>query len=372
MMSEGYLSQDEIDALLQGTESIGDTTQFSGSQPLSDQEKNEFRKLIQGTVESQSSNLSMLTGKPVILGAPNVEVRSKQQFIGELPGELIEVKVDFTEGLSGDHSYMINMDLAGRLASYIMGQEKVELNEAALSGLAEAVSNISGSTATTFGNLLDKTVMISPADCRKILKNKVRFPAGENFVKVEYPLSIEGEKPSTLIEMYALSMVKEIVSRNVGDGVMQTAVPVKGKKMETTMANTQDFSQMGMSGDQGGGDDIMAGLGNLMSPPNVQSVQFPNLQGQPPASHEMGNIGLLMDVKMEMTVELGRTHKLIKEILGFGEGTIIELDKLAGEPVDILVNHKLIARGEVVVIDENFGVRITEIISPLDRMIDMK
>jgi flagellar motor switch protein FliN/FliY len=86
---------------------------------------------------------------------------------------------------------------------------------------------------------------------------------------------------------------------------------------------------------------------------------------------EQGNIGLLMDVFMEMTVELGRTRKQIREILGFGEGTILELDKLAGEPVDILVNHKLIAKGEVVVIDENFGVRITEIVSPMERMTDL-
>jgi len=86
---------------------------------------------------------------------------------------------------------------------------------------------------------------------------------------------------------------------------------------------------------------------------------------------EQGNIGLLMDVFMEMTVELGRTKRLIKDILGMGEGTIIELDKLAGEPVDILVNHKLIAKGEVVVIDENFGVRVTEIVSPMDRVVDL-
>ena len=104
--------------------------------------------------------------------------------------------------------------------------------------------------------------------------------------------------------------------------------------------------------------------------PNVQSVQFPHLSphGGP---QESGNIGLIMDVYMEMTVELGRTKKLIKEILNMGEGTIIELDKLAGEPVDILVNHKLIAKGEVVVIDENFGVRVTEIVSPSERMSDM-
>jgi flagellar motor switch protein FliN/FliY len=88
-------------------------------------------------------------------------------------------------------------------------------------------------------------------------------------------------------------------------------------------------------------------------------------------AHEAGNIGLIMDVSMEMTVELGRTRKLIKEILGMGEGTIIELDKLAGEPVDILVNHKLIAKGEVVVIDENYGVRVTEIVSPMERINDM-
>jgi flagellar motor switch protein FliN/FliY len=104
-----------------------------------------------------------------------------------------------------------------------------------------------------------------------------------------------------------------------------------------------------------------------MGAPNVQSVQFPSLNPQSVGS-EQGNIGLLMDVYMEMTVELGRTRKLIKDILGMGEGTIIELDKLAGEPVDILVNHKLIARGEVVVIDENFGVRVTEIVSPMDRV----
>jgi flagellar motor switch protein FliN/FliY len=86
---------------------------------------------------------------------------------------------------------------------------------------------------------------------------------------------------------------------------------------------------------------------------------------------EQGNIGLIMDVNMEVTVELGRTKKQIKEILAFGEGTIIELDKLAGEAVDILVNHKPIAKGEVVVIDENFGVRITDIVSPAERVQDM-
>ena len=117
------------------------------------------------------------------------------------------------------------------------------------------------------------------------------------------------------------------------------------------------------------------GMGGMAMPgmnvPNVQSVQYPSLQ-QTAGAMEQGNIGLIMDVYMEMTVELGRTKKQIKEILGMGEGTIIELDKLAGEPVDILVNHKPIAKGEVVVIDENFGVRVTEILSPIERVSDLR
>jgi len=102
----------------------------------------------------------------------------------------------------------------------------------------------------------------------------------------------------------------------------------------------------------------------------VRGVQFPDIANFS-ADGQESNINLLMDVHMEMTVELGRTKKSIKEILGMGEGTVIELDKLAGEAVDVLVNGQLIAKGEVVVIDENFGVRVTEIINPMDRIRDM-
>ena len=130
---------------------------------------------------------------------------------------------------------------------------------------------------------------------------------------------------------------------------------------------------MGMGNAMGGMNQMgMGGMPNMgmnmgMNVPNVQPLQYPNLSSGV-SSGEQGNIGLIMDVFMEMTVELGRTKKSIKDILGMGEGTIIELDKLAGEPVDILVNHKPIAKGEVVVIDENFGVRVTEILSPMERV----
>ena len=96
-------------------------------------------------------------------------------------------------------------------------------------------------------------------------------------------------------------------------------------------------------------------------------MKFPPLDEGLPLSIG-GNISLILDVPMTLTVELGRTTQLVQDILGLGEGSIIELDKLAGEPVDLLVNGKLIAKGEVVVIDENFGVRVTDIVSPADRL----
>ena len=99
----------------------------------------------------------------------------------------------------------------------------------------------------------------------------------------------------------------------------------------------------------------------------VQSAQMGQISGM---GGGMGgnNLELLMDVPLQVTVELGRTQKLVKEVLALGPGSVVELDKLAGEPVDILVNERPIAKGEVVVIDENFGIRVTEILSPKDRL----
>jgi flagellar motor switch protein FliN/FliY len=100
---------------------------------------------------------------------------------------------------------------------------------------------------------------------------------------------------------------------------------------------------------------------------NVQPANFQSFD-EGPMVFDKKNIGLVMDVQLEVSVELGRTHKLIKDILEFGQGSIIELDKLAGEPVDILVNGKNVAKGEVVVIDESFGVRVVDIIAPSKRL----
>jgi len=218
----------------------------------------------------------------------------------------------------------------------------------------------------------------------------VRFPQN-TFALFSYPITLDGNA-YTLWEAISGSVAEQISkvlggpvvppsqgnvampdqmamnNMNMGNNVQmgQPVMPMNGMAMGGMQMNPAMMGMgMGMGGMQMNPGFTATPMG--MNTPNVQSLQFPGLQSGM-GTTEQGNIGLIMDVYMEMTVELGRTKKQIKEILGMGEGTIIELDKLAGEPVDILVNHKPIAKGEVVVIDENFGVRVTEILSPIERV----
>jgi flagellar motor switch protein FliN/FliY len=379
-MSDGSLSQDEIDALLQGTDAIEmDTGAGPASSPLSDGERTALQEMLRGVTESQGSNLSILTGKTVTIGDPAVKARTPAELTSGQPDDVVDVKVDLTDGLQGEHSYIVPAGLAGTIAGLMMGQPGGELDEASLSAVSEAFSQITGTAATAIGNQVGRMVKTAPPDLRQSKRQQVRVPQGDYAVTVDYPIAIEGFPGATLTEVFSLSLAKEILSLSAGSGAAEAAGAFSQAGMPSGPAPARPAAQRQQAQPQGGfgapagfqqtfGQAFGGGSqGPGMAPPNVQPVQFANLQ--PAAMQgEQGNIGLLMDVYMEMTVELGRTRKRIKDILGIGEGTIIELDKLAGEPVDILVNHKLIAKGEVVVIDENFGVRVTEIVSQIDRM----
>ncbi len=376
-MSDGSLSQDEIDALLQETDNLEIDTGTGLEGLLGEKERGPFLRLLEGVVGAQASNLSILTRKSVNLDKPTLQVVSGEDLAGGLPAELVDVKLDFIEGLRGEHSYLLDLGTAQAIAGLMMGQGGVEMDDAAMSAVAEALSQMSGPVATEIGNLVSRTVKTAPPDFQRAARDQARFPQGEAIVKVEYPILVEGQPPSRLTELYSLALVKEIAGALPAGG--QQAQPAAAAGLAAAFAQgarPQGAAQAsrGFNPPPAGAGmtfgQAFGGAGNPAVPPNVQPVQFANLQGGGlPA--ESGNIGLLMDVFMELTVELGRTRKLIREILGIGEGTIIELDKLAGEPVDILVNHKLIAKGEVVVIDENFGVRVTEIVSPMQRMGDL-
>ncbi len=390
-MSDGALSQEEIDSLLAGLDGGGGGAGGAGPAPakaaqaaLSPQEIQGFKGLLDATTGPQSQNLSMITGQTVTLDPPVVDVIDREGFLRDSPEEVLAVSVAFTGSLPGEHIFVLSKELALRIASLANKDEGLsELDDMAISAVQECVSTLTGTQITVLSERTgNRNIQSAVAAGVFGPKAMAALPAGE-IVRATYQVKIDGDAPQPLVELFSLVFVKDVLaSLGVKAPAAQAAAPMAQQPQQmgaAPMMQQPAMMQPGMMPQQQMGAPMMgygmqgAPMGGGIyqgNPPNVQSIQFANLQPQSQLP-ENGNIGLIMDVYMEMTVELGRTKKPIKEILGMGEGTIIELDKLAGEPVDILVNHKLIARGEVVVIDENFGVRVTEIVSPMERVSDL-
>ena len=384
-MSDGTISQDEIDALLSGVDMGG--LSVGGGSSKSSAGKIETADLVKFAVDLKDKlahNVGTMTGASTVVNEPTVESANRETFLAKLPETVVAVMADFSAGLSGDHLYVLSTDFAQKLAGLINKEDNADLDEMALSVIAEVVSGHTGAEITELTkNGRFPGLACNPGEAVNGPKAMVRFPQGE-FALFSYPVSLDGTT-YTLWEAIAGGAADQISSA-LGKG-SAPAAPVQsmpqqpvmnamggGMNMGGMQAAPMNMNGMVMQQTMGGGMN-MGGMGNGYasmpmgtSAPNVQSLQFPGLQLGVGGMDQGSNIGLIMDVYMEMTVELGRTKKQIKEILGMGEGTIIELDKLAGEPVDILVNHKPIAKGEVVVIDENFGVRVTEILSPIERV----
>ena len=388
-MSDGTISQSEIDALLSGVD-VGGLS--SGPASNVNVDTATLGKFADGLKDKVASNLNGMTGGAFEIGAPTVEAMDRDQLLAKLPEMVVAVMADFNAGLKGDHLVLLAPEFAQKITSLVNKEDNAELDDMALSVIGEFISTHTGSEITDLSSVAG--LASNPPEAVHVPKAMVRIPQG-TFALFSYPLTLEGQT-YTLWEAVS-SDVAEGIAKALGGGTPDPAPATGGALNAADMASMANLAggqpQMGgMGGMQMGGFQQQPMMGGMpmggmqmpmgggmqmggmpmgMSMPNVQSVQYPNLAGGP-TSQEQGNIGLIMDVNMEMTVELGRTKKQIKDILGMGEGTIIELDKLAGEPVDILVNHKPIAKGEVVVIDENFGVRVTEILSPMERVSDLR
>lgn len=366
-MSDGSLSQDEIDALLQGDAGIGfgsPQTVVKDSQGVSQSSLSALQDLLGSAVPTLSSRLKGVLGDSVSLGSPTVEMVGSTTLGQLFPSGGVEISCDFQSGIPGKHAFLMERETATKVSSLMMGLDSASIDDAAIAALGEAGTALGAEIATVMEDSSRAPVSCFPGAAREFQGGNYSFGVGDA-VKVEYPLNIGGSAPARLIELFESSALESLFS---GGDDMNLGSELAGFELggEATPPRTTPSPSFGGSPSDTDGD-VMSSL--FSQSPSVQQVQYPSLNQQS-GSGGQGNIGLLMDVYMEMTVELGRTKRLIKDILGMGEGTIVELDKLAGEPVDILVNHKLIAKGEVVVIDENFGVRVTEIVSPVDQMED--
>ena len=396
-MSDGALSQAEIDALLSGADSLGMGGGGHQAAPAaaggSEEDRRVFQKYLAANIGAESANLSTMTGATVTIQEPQVSFTNRDALLSQFPETVTVVKADFNSGFPGEHLFIMPEDTARRMASLINKEENIEMDEMAMSVVGEVISQLIGTQITDLTKKTNnKSIAAVAPEAVNVKKATAALPSGD-FLSAVYPVELGGVNSHRIWEIYSGSVASDIAKALSGgasaaapaadmgsgmaaagmnsgmQGMSMPAMGMQGMAMPTMAMPAMGMQGMGMPG-MGMGAMGMQGMARMGAPTTVQAVQFPNLM--PHATpQETGNIGLIMDVFMEMTVELGRTKKLIKEILSMGEGTIIELDKLAGEPVDILVNHKLIAKGEVVVIDENFGVRVTEIVSPLERMNDL-
>ena len=377
-MSDGSISQNEIDALLSGMGGSGSAPADGAFTPA---RQEALQKFFDGNVLALSANLDSMTGKTVSVSNPVIELSGREAFLQKVPDMAVAVTIDFDGALTGDHLFVLAPEFAEKLVGLVNNEESVTIDDMALSVISETIAQYVGKEISAFDGQDIKGVTNMPAEAHHVPKAMVRL--SQDFALLTYSVTIDGTA-FNLWEIIAKKTAEQIadkLNKTASDPqvapvqpIPVQATPEQGGAMGAMNMPMNGMPQMGQqpmgmgmqmqSSAQAQGGMVMPGMN-----PNLQSVQFsPLLNGVTEA--EQGNIGLIMDVFMEMTVELGRTRKMIKEILSMGEGHIIELDKLAGEPVDILVNHKPIAKGEVVVIDENFGVRVTEILSPAERISD--
>ncbi len=334
-----------------------------------------------------ATTLFSLVNRKVEISTPVVSFANWEDVVENYEKPCVFIRIAYTVGLDGSNLLVLKEDDVKVITDLMMGGDGTnidgEISELHLSAISEAMNQMMGSSATSLSSMLNKTIDISPpvADLIDLSETMDESAIDEflsgTFVRITFRMEIGDLVDSEIMQLYPVSFAKEMcrsISRNMemdSESIAEEyakseaapaapqpqmqqqaqAQPMMNQQTEQRMVNQQMMNQQ-MTNQQ-----FMN-----QQPVNVQPAQFQTFTGEFSGNFPQENIDLIMDVPLEVTVELGRTSRSIKEILDFTPGTIIELDKVAGEPIDILVNGKYVARGEVVVIEESFGVRITEIV----------
>ncbi|AIQ69417.1 flagellar motor switch phosphatase FliY [Paenibacillus graminis] len=417
MTSKDYLSQEEIDALLRQSAEGPVAPSKTVDDYLTPFEQDALGEIGNITFGSAATALSTLLGKKVDITTPKVSIITRGEFEEAFPKPHVAVHVQYVDGFQGINSLVIKIRDAQVIADLMLGGEgepkDEELNEIHISAVQEAMNQMMGSSATSMSTIFNRFVNISPPGIDILNMSSGEgvgsLPDDETLIQISFRLKIGDLIDSTIMQLLPVQFAKDMVSMLLGDvqseeetaAAAAEAPPKAAAAPEPTAAPPVQPTPPAQPGavpppypgmPEGGYYYPPAGMPAYGMPPygmppqgvpyqqappqqpapnrnvNVQPVQFANLSSGAFGNIDENNLNLLMDIPLRVTVELGRTQKQIKDILEMSQGSIIELDKLAGEPVDILVNNKLIAKGEVVVIDENFGVRVTDIVSQWDRI----
>ncbi len=411
---DGMLSQDEINALLNGggDSDSGDDSSAGASSTadiddslISEIERDAIGEVANISMGSSATTLFSLVNQKVNITTPVVSLARWENVLTEYERPCVFIQIKYTVGLDGSNILILKEHDVKVITDLMMGGDgsntEGELGELHLSAISEAMNQMMGSSATSLSTMLGKMIDISTPEAS--LVDLTEFKEGGDiaaflsgtFVKIAFRMQISALVDSTIMQLYPMEFAKELCSTFLGAQLGEEppaqepapapapAAPQAGmsqmdmSQMQTGMPQ-MDMSQMQMGMPQMGMPQMQMGMPQMMPQmqmgmpqmgmpqmqPNmsIQPAQFQNFAGGFNPNQPQENIDLIKDVPLEVTVELGRTAKSISDILDFAPGTIIELDKIAGEPIDVLVNGKFVAKGEVVVIEESFGVRVTEII----------
>ena len=403
---DGMLSQEEINALLGGMgDSAENTSDVVANEPtpaaadsnerLSPEESDALGEIANISMGTAATTLSILVNNRVEITTPKLSYVTLNDLKEQNPAPCVFIYISYRTGLEGKNILVLKEHDVKVITDLMMGGDgtntDAELTDLHLSAISEAMNQMMGSAATSMSSMINEKVDISPPSSTRVdltdtmMEDGLHDMVGQTFVQVSFRMTIGDLVDSEIMQLYPFDFAKLIYTRfrsTMEGGMEETAAsepepapqpePVAARVQQPEPMQAVPVSQMDpqMAPQQpmmGMQQPTMNGAMPMYNMPMqnvpIQPAQFQNFA---PSQNLDGiapeNIDLIMDVPLEVTVELGRTSKSIKEILDFSPGTIIELDKLAGEPIDVLVNGKFVAKGEVVVIEENFGIRVTEII----------
>ena len=385
---DGVLSQEEISALLNNPDDA------NKNDLLTDAEKDAIGEIGNISMGTAATTLFSLVNRKVDISTPVVSFATWSDICDAYEKPCVFIRIAYTVGLDGSNILVLKEHDVKVITDLMMGGDGTntdgELGELHLSAISEAMNQMMGSAATSLSSMLNRKIDISPPNATVInLQEDIdeaeidSFLTGK-FVKISFRMEIGDLVDSTIMQLYPISFAKDMC-----DGVAKTMeMDSQSVTADSSAANSgnpagtqpaaaaaaqqsqqmasQNTAQMGQPMGQPMGQTMMGNTmmnQNMGQPVNVQPAQFSAFAGGNLGNYQPENIDLIMDVPLQVTVELGRTTKSISDILDLGPGKIIELNKLAGEPIDVLVNGKYVAKGEVVVIEESFGVRITEIVN---------
>lgn len=394
MMNDGMLSQDEIDALLNGSVDSDDNETSSANEYLSSIETDALGEIGNISFGSSATTLATILNQKVDITTPTITTIKKEELANEFPVPYVGIEVKYTDGFTGANLFVLESNDAAIIADLMLGgegnPESTELNDIHLSAVQEAMNQMMGTAATSMSTIFNKRVDISPPvtsvmDVAKEESPKLT-PDDDLLIKVSFQLKIGTLIDSKIMQLLPVSFAKELVDELLyPEQKVDTAAESLTEELVDTSASEEAVTEEPVvsEAEPAGQATIQQTVPQEQTPKHIENQQttpvkpaqtaaFSSFEEVELPQHEQRNLDLLMDIPLQVTVELGRTKRSVKEILELSSGSIIELDKLAGEPVDILVNQKLIAKGEVVVIDENFGVRLTEIVSKVDRIQQLK